>query len=434
MKKVRQFLLLGAAIATLTVCPAMAAEKVLLDFNSASGNSLPGWTWRAPTTAWTAGGQTMYGTNNLSSPGNAGWTSNSGGLMRGSWFPRTFAVNGYGANETATIDTVNNAPGSTGGALKVIDSGLTSIYRVGWWYLWGENFNTRSLADATTNRLDFYIKTHNMAPLKTTGGFQGYGNMHVGTYLCWPSGGLGGASCPTEADNQHYYHYLLVENGGWLHVQLDPQPTHQRGNSGYQSPPLNPPADGVHNYFQHMNGFYIEMVQNQSNPTAYWIDEMKTWTQTQPENDRSISSVWVGYWPERTTGGKWQLGFQDCSISPDLLGRGVHSTFEVRYSTSPITNENFGSATPITPEVYASTKNTGAGRIERTTIDTKPVLTRFAIPDATVQGADRIYFAIKDVSSVAAGNGQNAPNSRIKTIDYALKTVRLSPPSNLRFQ
>jgi hypothetical protein len=126
----------------------------------------------------------------------------------------------------------------------------------------------------------------------------------------------------------------------------------------------------------------------------------------------------------------------DDSMSESVLTAGSHSTYEIRYSTSPITNANFTSATLIAPELYATSVNAGlGGRIQRTTTDSKPAWTQFAIPSGTVSANSKLYFAVKDVSATGSGDGHNSPNSNIKTIDYSLTsssdTTAPSAPSGL---
>ncbi|MGB5052698.1 MAG: LamG-like jellyroll fold domain-containing protein, partial [Caldilineaceae bacterium] len=182
--------------------------------------------------------------------------------------------------------------------------------------------------------------------------------------------------------------------------------------SGSGEPDDNP-APG-RNYFQYMNNFYVEIRYPQEIPTAYWIDEMEFSQTSELENDISISSVWVGYW---ATTGKWEIGFEDNSFNSVGYNNNSQSTFEIRYSVSPITNANYSSATLITP-IY---NLNGTGRINRPNTWKKPTWTQFSLPSLVVQNNSKIYFAIKDVSSTASGDGHNAPSSNIRTIDYNIR-------------
>lgn len=307
------------------------------------------------------------------------------------------------------------------------DINVQPVWIASWWYLFGQSFGAQGLADATTNRLDFYFKYDAVEnPLLGTK-TPWDANIHIGTYLCWAGGASDGSGCPKEAigptgsrfnqAGEHYYHYLTVNPGVWLHVQLDQRPTHARQASGAGEPDNDPvfAAMGKH-YFENMNNLYIENRYANQSPTQYWIDEMKLWTQTEPQNEVSISSVWVGFWNSTQ---KWEIGFNDNSFNATGYGNSSQSTFEVRYSTSPITNENWNSAKPTTPELL---RRTGTNTFYRGNPWVKTAWTRFTLPAEVTQSSNIVYFAIKDVSSVANGDGHDSPSQLIKTIDY--KTIK----------
>jgi hypothetical protein len=248
--------------------------------------------------------------------------------------------------------------------------------------------------------------------------------MHFGTYLCYDG------DCPKEGPgNQHYYHYLTVHENAWIHVLLDRHPQHKRGKSGYYDPGNNPTSNDGKNYFEVMNKFYFEIRYAQPNPTAYWIDDLTFYTTDQNENDESVSSVWVGYWPNRD---KWEIGFNDCSFN--IYGNDSIGTYEIRWSTNPITNNNFSLATKIKPEYY---EFQDTRRIRRPNSWKYPAWTQFTLPDNIESQNDIIYFAIKDVSNTANGDGHNAPSDYIHTIDYQIQNPNspndsLAIPKNLK--
>jgi hypothetical protein len=282
------------------------------------------------------------------------------------------------------------------------------------------------MADGDTDRLDMYLKISGMGNPDFSSGTISNANFHIGTYLCWDGGGTGyPAACPNEAGNAHFYHYLSIPDDMWLHVQLDRHPTHQRGKTEPNEPDNDPMYDeyGKH-YFENMNTFYAEIRYAQAGPTAYWIDEVKLWNQTQTENEDSIgSAVWVGYRPSTD---KWEMGFG--SVWP---GRPMKATFEVRYSTSPITNANYASATVAEPE-YRERGTTNTFTLSDNGWS-KQAWTRFTIPDEIEAANNKIYFAIRDVSAISIGDGYDSPTTNIKTIDYALGAASTSvmPPMNL---
>jgi len=398
---IRVFLLLLFVVTSTTAY----AETKLYNWNHPSDSGL---VWED----WT------YFPNGANDYGAVGWRKNDGRFYSGdsNWYPRVHQQNGYGNRNLAVIDTEIKSPSTEiGSSLKVYDTGESSTYQAAYWYMWGDNFGTHGLADSTTNRLSFYLLVDAPDQINLSTGAIPNGNMHFGTYLCWPGGAWdSGADCPVEASNQHYYHYLTVPYGDmpWIHVQIDQHPTHIRNGSEPNEPDNNPAfAQYGKHYFESMNSFYLEIRYPHSGPTAYWLDEVKLWTQTQDENENSIGShVWVGYWPSTN---KWQMGFG--SVWP---GRPIQATFEVRWSTSPITNANYDSANIAEPEFRErGTSNTF------TLSDngwSKQAWTQFEIPQNVVESADKMYFAIRDVSSTANSDGYNSPTTNVKTIDYAL--------------
>ena len=409
-----------AIILVFCITSSAFSATTLFDWNhpSNSGTTWNGWTWYPS-------GANDYGA--------VGWRKDDGRFYSGdsNWYPRIHEKTDYGTSALGAIDLTELAPNSSsGGSLKIYDDGTADKYQASYWYMFGDSFGTNGLADSTTNRLSFYFKTTGAAVEDLSAYRISNGNMHFGTYLCWEGGGSGyPPACPNEGPNQHYYHYLTLPLGTmpWIHIQLDQHPTHRRGGSEPNEPDNNPAfVEYGKNYFENMNSFYFEIRAPQANPTTYWVDEMILWTQTQEENEDSIgSNVWVGYWP---TTDKWQMGFG--SVWP---GRPMQATFEVRWSTTPITNANYDTANVAEPEYRErGTSNTF-------TLDDKGwrknAWTQFEIPDEVEASVDKIYFAIRDVSSTTNGDGYNSPTTNIKTIDYVLSNrmfnTQVLPPSNL---
>jgi len=387
------FVMLG--LLSVVIWPTSGSASTLLNWNEAgaSGQTWPGWTWF----------------NDASGFGEPGWRRND---FDNNWLmPRIHAKTDYGNKVTATIDASNPAPGTTGSSLKVSNNG-GSDSTAAWWYLWRDNFGTQKLADSATNRLSFYFRPTGFAASSWTNDIEDY-NVHLGTYLCWPGGGQ---DCPKEASGQHYYHWLTVNPDTWLHVIMDRHPQHQRGVSPV--PTDNPSS--TRNYYEYMNGFYLELFAG-SSPQTYWVDEMELYQASQPENDISISSVWVGYWPSTN---KWEMGWSDGSFSS--YGNTSSSTFEIRWSTAPITNGNYAQATVVVPEA----NKVGSNRVTRPNSWKPPTWTRFTLPSPL---PNKVYFAIKDVSSTGNGDGHNSPSSNVKTIDYVIKVgaTTQAPPRNL---
>lgn len=232
--------------------------------------------------------------------------------------------------------------------------------------------------------------------------------MHLGTYLCYGNYCLPDYGTGQEYPGEHYYHHLVVNSGTWLHVQFDRHPQHKRD----VGPPGVNPWTG-HSYYQYLGKFYLEITPNHASATSITLDEMTLYTESQPENEISIASPWIGYW---SSTGKWQVGFKDTSWGGEPSGQ--HSKFEIRWSPNPITNANWSSADTITPEYWRY----GSTNSFRGMNDWKSVRwTQFDLPAGVETNNDKIYFAIKDVSSAADGDGHNAPSSAIRTIDYEIR-------------
>ena len=410
----------------LTTAAAQSAE--LLNYNAGSGTTFPGWTWGVDP------GQQGYS--------NYGWASNSGAITAGAWYPRLIQVTGYYVPSTAVpLAEVSAAITTPLGdrTLHVYETGgqTSQSGGPGWYFVYADTMGTRGAANSTTNRLDYYIRlngTDTWNPASPHGGM-----MHLGTFVCW-NDGTGGStkSCPAEADpalpqwwldqitvgvpqaGQHYYHYMYLNGSenAWIHVQLDQRPAHARQASSGGEPVNDPTYQlfGKH-YFEHINSMYLEVRydQSSSNTTEYWVGPFNFWTQAEAQNEISISEVWVGYYP---VSGRWEIGFFDNSFNSVGYNSASKSTFEIRWSTNPITNANFNSATIIEPEYW---EYLTTNRVRRWDAWSKDAWTRFDLPAGTETNNDKLYFAIKDVSAVANGDGHDAPSSLIKTIDYTLR-------------
>ncbi|GAA6204827.1 hypothetical protein NBRC116600_16240 [Thalassotalea sp. SU-HH00458] len=406
--------------------------NTLLNWNDGSDQHLAGWTWHD---------DIAYG--------NPGWLLNDEGPLGGGeqykwgWGGRSFNKGDYGKQNSALIDITDRSPSTnSGGSLQVFETEDSTDHRSTWW-MWydGKPLSERAITHAKTDRMSFYLKAEGMNPLNDDGGKESIGtNFHIGTYLCWdteePSYGTGDG-CPYEGPgNQHYYHYLGISPGAWVHVLLDQYPQHIRGKT--RTLTNNPTKDKYNkNYFEQLSRFYFEIRNQNSQKTNFRVDELKFYSSTdmaEPlQNEESISSLWVGYWPENNV---WEIGFHD--QSHQTYNDDNNSTFEIRWSTSPITNANFSQASVIKPLFYNGAKYVGENAehlIRRPNGWNSNVWTRFELPSDIVQNYIKVFFAVKDVSVKGEhigtnwpynkGDGHDAPTSNIKIIDYYLR-----PPTN----
>ncbi len=408
-------------------------KKTLLNFDNGSDKNFEGWNYSIDLNGFGAAGWKLENTINLGVSAHYLWGDG----------PRSINKTDYGFKNSAIIDKQMMAPSSAinGGSFKVYETELSTDHRSTWWVWYdGKPMGDRGIADSNTNRMSFYLYATGLNP-RGGGKTTSIGtNFHIGTYLCWSGSGPAygtGEGCPYEGPgNQHYYHYLTINGGAWIHVQLDQHPTHKRGLNGNKSVINNPAfiSDGK-NYFEQMSQFYMEIRSEQDQKTAYWLDEIEYFYQDQPENEESITSLWVGYW---SVGDYFEVGFQDTSFAE--YNGNTNSTFEIRWSADPITNSNFDSANRIKPLFYAGDKYSGDDFLfRRAEPYRKEIWTRFAITD-DISNLEKIYFAVKDVSVAGAhigtsypwnrADGHDSPTNNIKTIDLTLSNLP-KPPSNL---
>ena len=380
-------------------------------WDSGSDHTWPDWTW----------------SDNTSGFGGKGWYLTAGDNLTLQMWPRSFEKTDQGSRQDANIVSNNLPPYKTsGGVLKV--STISGVYDPGWWvYYPYTNYNRLGYSDNTTNRMSFWMYHEGADDLIAETNVPGYhanaigALLDLGTYLCWPGGGLGGEDCPHEANNQHYYMRLTGNNGAWIHYQLNQHPDHQRGASGSLNPVNNPafPTYGK-NYFENFSYWYFAWSKGaggSTTPYTWYLDNVYLYTQTQPENE-GVGALWVGYW----TGRYWEIGFNDLSFP--ARDATTISTFEVRWSTSPITNENYGSANNITPQYFSYQTN----KIRNPNQYAPYLWTRFTLPVGIETNNIILYFAIKDVSATTNGDGHNASSSYIRTIDYQLHPPGYTPP------
>jgi len=408
--------------------PIVSQYNTLLNWNEGSQKFFDGWTW-----------------HNDIAYGNPGWLLNDDGPIGGGeqyqwgWGARSFNKGDYGKDNTALIDTVDISPStSIGGSLQVTETANSTDHRSTWWVWYdGKPLSDRGITNAKTDRMSFYLKTEGMKELNDDGGKESIGNnFHIGTYLCWeanePAYGTGDG-CPYEGKgNQHYYHYLAINPGAWIHVLLDQHPQHIRGGKGTLQ--NNPPQESYQkNYFEQISRFYFEIREQQSVKTSFNIDELNYFSSNDmvetEQNDESITSLWIGYWKSKDV---WEIGFHDESYQQ--YNDDMNSTFEVRWSTAPITNDNFYAATLIKPMFYSGIEVAGVNSeylLRRSNGWTSNVWTRFELPDEVENNYKKVFFAVKDVSKLGKhigtrwpynkGDGHDAPTDNIKIIDYYLR-------------
>jgi hypothetical protein len=436
MIRVLTYIAISLAFSSLTVSAEQLERKTLLDFDSGSNKDFTGWVYSSDITGYNNEGWRLDSTLELGSGTTYFWGAG----------PRSFDKGDYGKNNTAIIDRTKRAPSDdgSGGSFKVYetDASLDTTDNRSTWWTWydGRPLSERGITTSNTNRMSFYLFLDGVAENGSGGGENSVStNFHIGTYLCWDGAGTAygvGDGCPYEGvGNQHYYHYLALNSNAWIHVLLDQHPTHRRGLNGNSSVPNNPSFDtDGKNYFEHLNQMYMEIRYDQPQKTAYWLDELEYYFEDEPENEDSITSLWVGYWGNEDY---FEIGFQDTSFT--TYNGNSASTFEIRWSDAPITNANYDQAERVLPLFYSGVRYSGDDYlIRRANSYRKEAWTRFELPNSN--SLSKVYFAVKDVSIAGdhAGtaypwnrvDGHNAPSNFVKTIDLVLHD-KPKPPINL---
>ena len=409
--------------------------NVLFGWNNENDNGInwSGWLWQQ---------NVAYG--------NEGWVLGSKNLLGGpinTYFgqsPRSFDKSDYGDDNLVEITRNERSPStSRGGALRIFDNpdNFTSPNQASWWMYYGARpLVEKGITSESTDRMSFYIKLKGLKPQGEKGSPDSLStNFHIGTYLCWdkeqPAKNTG-EGCPREGPgNQHYYHYFGFNPGAWIHTQVDDHPNHHRGKPGNRYHDNNPVKAGGMSYFAQLMRFYFEIRIPQTEDTEFIVDELLFYSTREAiepnQNDESITSLWVGYWPDNDY---WEIGFKDGGKFG--VGENKFSTFEIRWSTLPITNENYEQSNIVEPLFYSGTEYVGAENphyVRRANDYKRDVWTRFTLPAQVVNDYQTIYFAVKDVSTKQKNKGTRwpwnrddhgeAPSSYIRTIDYSLRPV-----------
>ena len=199
----------------------------------------------------------------------------------------------------------------------------------------------------------------------------------------------------------HWYHDVMVEGGAWIHISIDAHPVHSNtfSDATYYPYPSRGIRDMGVNYFNRMYKSYFSAYPYEGigKPPYYvWMDEMEFQYDAEPQNEETIGTVSIGYWPDAK---EFQISFCD-----KYLSAYAYATYEIRYSFSPITNANWNSATlaDITDDPrWNDVSSSGPGRIQKHTQYYKRVWGKFKLQsqdEANLVSGTKVYFAVKDVS------------------------------------
>ncbi len=251
-----------------------------------------------------------------------------------------------------------------------------------------------------TNRLSFYIKM----PAVLNNGIGGWGvpptiTFIVGPYSSVPKSDIFPNGDPDSNMGGHFYHWYYTQGGGWTHIVVDSHPEHSNAVGSSFPYPSSSFRDIGGEYFNNMFRLYTTGKPYEgldTPPFSFWIDEMEFISDSEPQNNETINNPAVMYLPGQKL---FEISFND-KYANNAYSK---STYEVRYSFSQITNENWGLAPPvlIQPDTRFGITASSDGRFRKWRPHYKGVWAPFKIDpadEAALVPGSTIYFAIKDVS------------------------------------
>ncbi len=270
--------------------------------------------------------------------------------------------------------------------------------------------------------------------------------MSIGPYISGTSG--------------HYYHRAFISGGGWVHFIVDNHPNHYNGYGSCNDFPVDGCAFNSFaavDYIQKFSHMYIALEPG-ATPSDYYIDnlEFRALSGETDQNFETLNSPAVGFYDD----GHFELSFYD-KYRDERSGM----TVEIRYSKSPITNENWSSATLVDIQEHSggfTVTEVSPGQFRKANRYYRQVWAPFRLQsadEALLKPGDTIYFAFKDVGNLdgngnptqscshsgcrdyTSGNfdwaGDSAVLHKIRTIDYVLSNSvqvgnSIQPPGVLR--
>ena len=235
------------------------------------------------------------------------------------------------------------------------------------------------------NRLSIYIKLPNEIAVSYSG--KPNRTLSVGPY-----NDVGG----------HWYNDFMVAGGGWTHLVVDGHPSHN--NSWHNASKYPYPSASLRNmdvdYFNSMYRFYLTLspYSGVAAPVYQtWIDEVSFYFHDGKfENNETINSPSVGLNGETN---EFNIGF----FAKYKNNSQDSGKYDIRYSFSPISNENYDSATPvhILDNGTHGIKSSTSGHIYKKSNYYPQVWAGFRLraeDEGKIEPGVKIYFAIKDIS------------------------------------
>ena len=242
-----------------------------------------------------------------------------------------------------------------------------------------------SIADVTNkNRVSIYVKL----PPGENNGTGGYNNPVSGTFHFNPF---------TDPNNsgQHFYNtsYLEGKTNGWAKIEMDETPD---GNNAGQGNSIYYP-----NLLHTMWQLYFTSLPYDGGDVApwhMWVDNIEFTNDTYAnQNVETINGLSFMY--NNDSNKTWQVSFNQKYVNQTSFG-----TYELRYSFSPITNENWASATPahIQADSRYYIQDRTDGKFQLWWPYYKGVWAPFRLAssgdEALLTAGTTIYFAVKDIT------------------------------------
>lgn len=208
---------------------------------------------------------------------------------------------------------------------------------------------------------------------------------------------------PFNGTGGHWYHYFHVSGGGWVHVRQGAHPQHNNSwssSTDYPYPSLSVRNYGI-DYYNSMYAIYMALgtlAPSAVPPYSVWFDNPEFVYDDYTENNETINSIAVGYYPQRDN--VFEISFLGKYKNNAYCG----ATYEIRYSFAQITNENFSSATPIKVQAdsFYNISESTAGILKKINNYRQQVWATFKLAstsdEALLTPGTTIYFAVKDVS------------------------------------
>lgn len=207
---------------------------------------------------------------------------------------------------------------------------------------------------------------------------------------------------PFNASGGHFYHTFYVSGGGWIHVNQGAHPQHNNSfdnASKYPYPSMSIRDYGT-SYYNTMYAMYLALGSYYEGALPQyniWFDEPTFLYDSYPQNNETINSTAIGYYPKKDN--LFELSFEGKYKNNAYS----NATYEIRYSFSQMTNENWTSAKPVNIQTdsYYKIPARADGIMKKVNAWRQTVWVPFKLQAEDVgklTAGTTVYFAIKDVS------------------------------------